>query len=119
MSVLVSRRITVAEYLVQRGLPADWRYGSPLGRVAAEIYRQSYRREPGRAFRWINGRFRKVMAYRPEETHVLRAAWDRYGRTAGHRHIPAAPTVRPHRATFVSGDAMRWTPGNGPVRNHP
>ncbi|MFF8406945.1 hypothetical protein ACF06P_35630 [Streptomyces sp. NPDC015684] len=119
MSALLSRRITVAEYLVQRGLPADWRFGSPLGRVAAEIYRDNYRCEPGRAYRWINGRFRRVMAYRPEETHVLTAAWDRYGRTAGQRRAPVAPARRPYANSFVSGDAMRWTPSNAPIRSHP
>lgn len=77
-----SRRITTAEYLAQRGLPADWRYASPYGRIAAEIYRDTYRREPGRAFRLINGRFRRVMAYRPSEAHVLATAWRSYRRTA-------------------------------------
>lgn len=113
------RRITVAEYLVGRGLPADWRYGSPLGRVAAQIYRQTYGREPGKAFRWINGRPRRVMAYGPAEVHVLTAAWERYGCTAGHR---PSPVVRTRRAPYVwptSVDAMRWTPAAGPVRSHP
>ncbi|WP_432169092.1 hypothetical protein [Streptomyces sp. 1222.5] len=119
MSALLSRRITVAEYLVQRGLPADWRFGSPLGRVAAEVYRDRYRREPGQAFRWINGRFRKVMAYRPEEAHVLATAWDRYGCTAGQRRAPVARARRPYVSPIVSGDAMRWTPGNTPLRSHP
>ena len=82
MSVLVSRRITVAEYLVRNGLPADWRYGSWLGRIAADIYRDTYRRHPSKAFRWINGRPRRVMAYRPAEAHVLAAAWRRYPRTS-------------------------------------
>ncbi|GAB2714651.1 hypothetical protein [Streptomyces bullii] len=119
MNSQLSRRITVAEYLGQRGLPADWRYGSPFGRVAAEIYRDTYRREPGRAFRFINGRFRRVMAYRPSEAHVLTAAWDRYGRFAEHR---PARVVRANRTPYVgltSADAMRWTPTGGPVRSHP
>ncbi|MGW0993502.1 hypothetical protein ACWD5V_09360 [Streptomyces sp. NPDC002523] len=118
MNASLTRRTTVAEYLVRRGLPADWRFGSPLGRVAAEIYRQTYRREPGKAWRFINGRFRRVMAYLPSETHVLTAAWDRYGCTAGNRRR----TVRTRRAApgWVSSiDAMRWTPSGGPIRSHP
>ncbi|MEU4173256.1 hypothetical protein AB0F46_41260 [Streptomyces sp. NPDC026665] len=117
MNALLSHRITVAEYLVQRGLPADWRFGSPLGRVAARIYRTTYRSEPARAFRFINGRFRRVMAYRPSELHVLATAWEQYGRTAGARPAPA-PRPNPV-AVRPSGDAMRWTPGAGPVRSHP
>lgn len=117
MSVLVNRRITVAEYLVRRGLPADWPYGSPLGRVAAQTYRQTYRREPGKAFRFINGRFRRVMAYRPSEAHVLTTAWERYGSIAGRpATAPAAPSGSVWRG---SGDAMRWTPDRTPVRSHP
>ncbi|MET9122973.1 hypothetical protein [Streptomyces sp. NPDC004528] len=116
MNALVSRRITVAEFLVTRGLPADWRYGSPLGRIAAQIYRDTYRREPSRAFRWINGGVRRVMAYTPAERHVLAQAWDRYPRTTP--QAPAAPRRRPVHVP-VSGDAMRWTPGDAPVRNHP
>lgn len=81
MNALVSRRITVAEYLAQHGLPADWRFGSWYGRTAAQIYRQTYRREPSKAWRWINGRPRRVMAYRPAEVHILAAAWQRYPRT--------------------------------------
>lgn len=112
----ITRRTTVAEYLVRRGLPADWRFGSPLGRVAAEIYRQTYRREPGRAFRFINGRFRRVMAYTPGERHVLAEAWDCYGRYAENR---PAPVVRTPVPQLTSIDAMRWTPTGGPVRSHP
>lgn len=119
MSVLVSRRITVAEYLVRRGLPADWRYGSPFGRVAAEIYRSTYRREPLRAFRWINGRFRRVMAYRPPEVHVLTAAWERYGCTAGQRPIRTVTRSRTTPDWPTSTDAMRWTPSGAPLRSHP
>ncbi|WP_416976679.1 hypothetical protein [Streptomyces sp. T028] len=115
----ITRRTTVAEYLMRRGIPADWRYGSPLGRVAAEIYRQTYRREPGRAFRFINGRFRRVMAYRPSETHVLTAAWDCYGSTAGRTPAPAVPARRPASVWRGSGDAMRWTPSSAPLRSHP
>lgn len=114
----MTRSITVTDYLAQRGLPADWRFGSPLGRIAAEIYRQTYRREPGRAFRWINGRFRPVMAYRPCETHVLTTAWDRYGCTAEQQRTPAR-TFRPRAYAPVSADAMRWTQTGGPVRSHP
>ncbi|MCX3059583.1 hypothetical protein [Streptomyces beihaiensis] len=116
MSVFPARRTTVAEYLVRRGLPADWRFGSPLGRVAADIYRRTYRHEPGKAFRFINGRFRRVMAYQPAEAHVLAEAWDRYGRTA---EIRAARPVHVPAPRLVSGDAMRWTPTNTPVRSHP
>ncbi|WP_329214877.1 hypothetical protein OG352_05420 [Streptomyces sp. NBC_01485] len=119
MNAPIIRRITVAEYLVQRGLPADWRYGSPLGRVAAEIYRQTYRREPGKAFRWINGRFRTVMTYQPSETHILTTAWERYGCIAGRRRAPVVRTSRPTTAWAGSGDAMRWTPSPGPLRSHP
>lgn len=75
-------KITVAEYLARQGLPADWRYASPFGRVTAETYRAAYRREPRKAFRLINGRFRRVMAYRPSERHVLATAWGIYPRTA-------------------------------------
>ncbi|WAZ20206.1 hypothetical protein STRCI_001307 [Streptomyces cinnabarinus] len=115
----MNRRITVAEYLVRRGLPADWRFGSWLGRVAAEIYRDTYRREPRRAFRFINGRFRRVMAYTPGERHVLSEAWEAYGRYAVDRPAPAArprPVAVPR---LTSGDAMRWIPTNAPVRSHP
>ncbi|SHI66702.1 hypothetical protein [Streptomyces sp. 3214.6] len=119
MNAATNSRITVAEYLVQRGLPADWRYGSPLGRVAAEIYRQTYRREPGTAFRFINGRFRPVMTYQPSETHILTAAWDRYGCTADRLPAPAVRTPRPTTAWAGSGDSMRWTPSRGALRNHP
>lgn len=118
MQALPARRTTVAEYLVRQGFPADWRFGSPLGRVAAEIYRHTYRREPSRAWRFINGRFRRVMAYRPTETHILTAAWEQYGRTAG--QAPTRTATRPRTsAALVSGDAMRWTPNSGPVRSHP
>ncbi|MGW0582400.1 hypothetical protein ACWD25_42205 [Streptomyces sp. NPDC002920] len=113
------RRITIAEFLVRRGLPADWRYGSPLGRIAAQIYRETYGREPGRAFRWINGRFRRVMAYQPSEAHVLTAAWDQYGCTAGRRPAPVTRTPRTARVWAGSGDSMRWTPDKGPIRSHP
>ncbi|WP_327377986.1 hypothetical protein OG393_30910 [Streptomyces sp. NBC_01216] len=82
MKPQLSRRITVAEYLVRQGLPADWRYASAYGRAAARVYRQTYRREPGKAFRMIGLRFYRVMAYRPAEAHVLVAAWDQYPRTA-------------------------------------
>ncbi|WP_425838369.1 hypothetical protein [Streptomyces fractus] len=75
-------RITAAEYLAVRGLPADWRYASPFGRVAAEIYRTAYRREPTCAFLLIHGRFRRVAAYRPNEAHVLATAWGAYPRTS-------------------------------------
>jgi len=119
MNASINRRITVAEYLVQRGLPADWRYGSPLGRVAAEIYRQTYRREPGKAFRWINGHVRTVMTYQPSEAHILTAAWDRYGCTAGRRPAPVVRTSRPTTEWAASGDSMRWTPSRGSLRSHP
>jgi hypothetical protein len=116
MNALVSRKVTVAEYLVQRDLPADWRFGSPFGRVAARIYRTTYRTEPSRAFQFINGRFRRVMAYRQSELHVLAAAWAQYGSTAAAR---PAPAPRPAPVVRFSGDAMRWTPDAGPVRSHP
>ncbi|WP_155054556.1 hypothetical protein [Streptomyces blattellae] len=119
MNAQLSRRITVAEYLVQRGLPAGWRYGSWLGRVAAEIYRDTYRREPGKAFRFINGRFRRVMAYRPAERHVLSEAWDAYGRYAEDRSAPVVRPVRVPAPQLTSVDAMRWTPTPSPVRSHP
>ncbi|MCC9154876.1 hypothetical protein LZP81_30960 [Streptomyces parvulus] len=118
----MNRRITVAEYLIRRGLPADWQFGSPLGRVAARIYRTTYHREPGRAFRLINGRFREVMTYTPAEQHVLTEAWESYGSTAGRiaaRPRPAAPARRTGPTWHGSGDAMRWTPPSGPLRNHP
>ncbi|MFE6362943.1 hypothetical protein ACFVP3_23455 [Streptomyces sp. NPDC057806] len=115
----MNRRITVAEYLVRRGLPADWPYGSPLGRVAASLYRQTYGREPRRAWRFINGRFRQVMTYAPGEQHVLTRAWEQYGCTAGRRTAPAARPVRPTAVWLPSGDAMRWVPAAGPVRAHP
>lgn len=114
-----TRRITVADYLVQRGLPADWRYGSPLGRVAARLYREAYGNEPSRAFRWINGRFRRVMAYRPTETHVLTAAWEQYGCTAGQFAARPVQTRRTPVGWPGSADSMRWTPPSGPVRSHP
>ena len=117
--IVVSHKVTVAEFLVCRDLPADWRFGSPLGRVAAEIYRQTYGTEPSHAFRFINGRFRKVMAYRPSEAHVLIAAWDRYGSTAGRRPAPAPRPRRTVAAWRGSGDSMRWTPTDAPMRGHP
>ncbi|MFJ4828479.1 hypothetical protein ACIP79_00850 [Streptomyces sp. NPDC088747] len=115
-------KTTVAEYLASRGLPADWRYASPFGRLAAETYRAHYHREPRRAFRFINGRFRRVMAYRPSEVHVMATAWDRYPRT----NPAAVPAPRRTLAridrelsAYVSGDAMRWQPGSEPISNHP
>ncbi|WP_327665032.1 hypothetical protein [Streptomyces sp. NBC_00498] len=79
---IAAPRITVAEYLTARGIPTEWRYASPFGRVAAEAYRTIYQREPTCAFLVINGRFRRVAAYRPNEVHVLAAAWGIYPRTA-------------------------------------
>ncbi len=61
----MNRRVTVAELLSKRALPADWRHGPPLGRVDACIYRAPHGREPGHAFRLVNGRFRQVMTYAP------------------------------------------------------
>ncbi|MFE0104467.1 hypothetical protein [Streptomyces sp. NPDC059009] len=79
----VSRgRVTVADYLAAQGLPADWRFASAFGRVAAEMFRQDYGREPSLAFQLINGHFRSVMAYRLYEVHVLATAWETYPRTA-------------------------------------
>ena len=75
-------RITVAEYLATRGMPASWRYASPYGRTVAATYRTLYRAEPGKALLFINGKFRPVMAYAVDEVHVLDAAWDLYLRTA-------------------------------------
>lgn len=120
-------RITVAEYLVQRGLPADWRYASPFGRIAAETYRAAYHREPRKAFRFINGRFRRVMAYRPSEVHVLQTAWDRYPRTnpaavPAQRRTVRQTVARIDRALndwSGSGDAMRWRPASEPLTRHP
>jgi hypothetical protein len=122
----MQRRTTVAEYLVQRGLPADWRYGSPLGKVAARVYRETYHHEPSRAWRLINGRFRRVMAYRPAEAHVLAEAWELYPRT-GAPQAPAPSRPRPvlSRIDQVledwhgSGDSMRWMPGEGSIGRHP
>lgn len=119
MHALPARRITIADYLVQRGLPADWRFGSPLGRVAADIYRQTYHHEPSKAWRLINGRFRRVMAYLPSEKHILTDAWDRYGCDAGQQPTPTIPTRRPAYDPPVSIDAMRWRPTSGPLRSHP
>jgi hypothetical protein len=118
MTAHANRRITVAEFLVRRGLPADWPYGSPLGRVAARLYRQTYGREPGRAWRFINGRFRQVMTYAPGEQHVLARAWEVYGCTAD-RPRPVALARRPAPVWHGSGDAMRWIPTPGPLRSHP
>lgn len=117
-------RTTVVEYLASRGLPADWRYASPFGRLAAEAYRAEYRREPGKAFRLINGRFRRVMAYRASEAHVMATAWDRYPRTnpnAVPQRSVRRTVARIDRALsdYVSGDAMRWTPSNERLRSHP
>ncbi|WP_426568127.1 hypothetical protein [Streptomyces canus] len=114
-----NRRITVAEFLVRRGLPADWRFGSPLGRVAADIYREAYRREPSKAFQLINGRFRPVMAYLPSEAHVLTAAWEQYGRTVGRGPAPVARPCHAPADWAGSTDSMSWTPTPGPIRNHP
>ncbi|MFH8405474.1 hypothetical protein ACH4FX_11970 [Streptomyces sp. NPDC018019] len=116
-------KITVAEYLVTRGLPATWRYASPFGRIAAETYRSIYRREPRKAFRLINGRFRRVMAYRASELHVLAEAWESYPRTANPSAVPS-PRRTVERidrvlADYVSGDAMRWQPSSEPLTRHP
>ncbi|QES45177.1 hypothetical protein DEJ49_33080 [Streptomyces venezuelae] len=118
-------KTTVAEYLVTRGLPATWCYASPFGRIAAETYRSTYRREPRHAFRLINGRFRRVMAYRASERHVLDTAWEIYPRCTD----PSAAVPSPRRTVAridrvlndysVSGDAMRWQPGNQPLTRHP
>lgn len=107
VSQIVTRRITVAEYLTTRDLPADWQYASPFGRVAAETFRSIYHREPGKAFRLINGRFRKVMAYRASELHVLDIAWRRYPRTGA------------CQVWHGSSDAMQWTPSPAPLTRHP
>ncbi|MFF3848013.1 hypothetical protein [Streptomyces sp. NPDC002328] len=115
----ISRRITVAEFLVRRGLPADWPYGSPLGRVAARLYREAYGHEPSTAFRVIHGRFRRVMAYRSTETHILTSAWELYGSTAGQFAARPAQTRRTPAGWPGSADSMRWTPPGGPVRSHP
>ncbi|MGW6789972.1 hypothetical protein [Streptomyces chartreusis] len=120
-------RTTVAEYLASRGLPADWRYASPFGRLAAEAYRAEYRREPGKAFRLINGRFRRVMAYRASEAHVMALAWDRYPRTNPAASVPRQRSVRRTVARIDrvlnewqgSRDAMQWRPGSEPLRSHP
>ncbi|MFF9310127.1 hypothetical protein ACF1BS_04370 [Streptomyces sp. NPDC014748] len=126
MPALLNRRITIADYLVQRGLPADWRYGSPLGRVTAQLYRQTYHREPSRAWRLINGRFRRVMAYTPDEQHVLAEAWETYDRTATPPATTAPDTVLRRIDRDLtdywagSGDSMRWRPtGSEPLRSHP
>ncbi|MEB8338030.1 hypothetical protein [Streptomyces endophyticus] len=79
---IAAPRITSTEFLAARGLPANWRYASPFGRVAAETYRTIYRREPTCAFLLIHGRFRRIAAYRPSEAHVLATAWEIYPRTA-------------------------------------
>ncbi|HET6636808.1 MAG TPA: hypothetical protein VFH77_17455 [Streptomyces sp.] len=115
-------RSTVATLLRQQGLPTDWRYASPLGKVAADIYRRTYRREPGTTWQLINGRLRTVMAYSPTERHVLTQAWQQY--TPG----PDRPTA-PHDVlsridrTLTdwrgSVDSMRWQPAHGPMRPHP
>lgn len=79
---IAAPRVTAAEYLTARGIPTGWPCASPFGRVAAETYRTIYRREPTCAFLLINGRFRRIAAYRPNEVHVLAAAWGSYPRTA-------------------------------------
>lgn len=120
-------KLTVAEYLSRRGLPADWRYASPFGRIAAETYRARYHREPRHAFRLINGRFRRVMAYRPSEVHVMATAWDRYPRTnpaavpAQRRPSPRRTLARIDRelSAYVSCDAMRWQPTSELPARHP
>lgn len=116
-------RTTVATFLTRNGLPADWRYASPLGRVAADIYRRTYGREPGTTWQLIHGKFRTVMAYSPSERHVLTEAWQQY--TPG----PDRPTPRPRTVLgridraladwYGSGDSMRWQPAPGPLRPHP
>ncbi|MEI5520697.1 hypothetical protein WB388_08790 [Streptomyces brasiliscabiei] len=116
MNVQLNRAVTVADYLVQRGLPADWRFGSWLGRIAAEIYRDTYRREPYKAFRVINDHVRPVCAYADGERHVLAEAWDAYGHYAENRPTPAA---RPALPQLTSIDAMRWTPDTEPTPSHP
>ncbi|WP_030777172.1 hypothetical protein [Streptomyces sp. NRRL S-920] len=116
-------KTTVAEYLATRGLPANWRYASPFGRIAAETYRSIYRREPRKAFRFINGKFRRVMAYRASERHVLDTAWDIYPRCANPSAVPTPRRTvdRIDRVLndYVSNDAMRWSPSNQPLTRHP
>ncbi|MFK0172642.1 hypothetical protein ACIQU5_27985 [Streptomyces sp. NPDC090306] len=111
--------ITVEDFLNARGLP-EWQYRSPLGCVAADIYRREYRRDPGREWQWINGRWVQVFSYLPAERHVLTQAWEAFGEHAG---PPAPRPVRHHRPEpqwHGSGDAMRWQPGgSGPLRSHP
>ena len=75
MEAKSERAVTVAEFLAMRGLPIDWRYASVYGRVVAQIYRAIFRREPARTQILLNGKFRPVMAYAPDEAFVLEAAW--------------------------------------------
>ncbi|MGW6292459.1 hypothetical protein [Streptomyces sp. NPDC055058] len=113
-------RTTIATFLTARGMPADWRYASPLGKVAADIYRRTYGREPGTTWQLINGKFRTVMAYSAREAHVITAAWQQY--TPG----PDRPRTIVHRIDraladwYGSADSMRWQPPpTGPLRSHP
>lgn len=124
MAVSLIRPITVADYFARRGLPYDWAFRSPLGRIAAELYRDTYRHEPRKARQMINGRRRLVMAYTPDEEHILAEAWRRYPRTHQPTRQPEPRTVlgRIDRALADwagSGDSMRWRPTNGPMRAHP
>ncbi|MHC3474666.1 hypothetical protein ACYF6T_39055 [Streptomyces sp. 7R007] len=124
MTVSLLHPITIADYLTRHGLPADWRFGSPLGRIAAELYRDTYRREPRKAWRLINGHRRQVMAYTPDEEHILAEAWRRYPRTSQPAEERQPRTVLQRIDQALSDwagsvDSMRWRPTGGPLRSHP
>ncbi|MFJ6841389.1 hypothetical protein ACIQRE_01830 [Streptomyces griseoluteus] len=124
MSVLVRGTTTVAQDLAERGLPADWNWGGEFGKAAARIYRRTYGREPGHALQLINGKLRSVMAYTPDERHVLTQAWESVRARAAFSapQRPRSVLDRIDRALndwVGSADSMRWRPDTGPLRAHP
>jgi len=76
--------ILARAFLTSRGTTAEFadRYGSAFGRTAAKTYRQQRGTEPRRAWSLVNGVWRRVMGYRPEDLPVLDTALARYPRTA-------------------------------------
>jgi len=83
-TTLSAGMLLVRRYLVQRGCEQAFadRYGSAFGRTAAKTYRAVYGTEPRRAWSYVHGTWRRVIAYLPAERHVLDTALRTYPRTA-------------------------------------
>jgi len=76
--------ILARRFLTARGAEPEFadRYGSAFGRTAAKTFREQRGTEPCRAWSLVNGVWRRVMGYRPEDLPVLDTALALYPRTA-------------------------------------